>query len=109
MRLVKDVCVQLETLSAQLTHNIDVGDKICMLAFLRNHRATPHVTTNQSPLELFYGREVNIKKPTPFVKSKSIISLSKAKIMDKQRKRKMESYADRYKKSKIENRGQCLS
>ena len=32
-----------------------------MYHFLRNYRATPHATTNQSPAELFNGRAVNIK------------------------------------------------
>ena len=59
-----------------------------MYAFLRNYGATSYATTNQSPAELF-----NIKIPTSPVKSKSKISHSKAKIMDKNRKRKMRTNA----------------
>ena len=69
-----------------------------MNAFLRNYRATPHATTNQSLAEFFYGRAVNIKIPTSPVKSK--ISRSKAKIMDKKRKRKMKTYADKRRNAK---------
>ena len=71
-----------------------------MYAFLRNYRATPHATTNKSPAELFYGRAVNIKIPTSPVKTKSKISRSKAKIMDKKRKRKMKTYADKRRNAK---------
>ena len=71
-----------------------------MYAFLRSYRATPHAATNQSPAELFYGKAVNIKIPTSPVKSKSKISRSKAKIMDKKRKRKMKTYADKRRNAK---------
>ena len=62
-----------------------------MYDFLRNYRATPPATTNQSPAELFYGRAVNIKISTSPVKSKSKISHSKAKIMDKKKKTQNEN------------------
>ena len=32
-----------------------------MYAFLRNYRATPHATTNQSPAELFMGERLTSK------------------------------------------------
>ena len=34
-----------------------------MHKFLRNYRATPHVTTNRTPAELLFGRNLKIALP----------------------------------------------
>ena len=34
-----------------------------LYSFLRNYRATPHITTNKSPAELLFGRAIRTKVP----------------------------------------------
>ena len=59
--------------------------------FLRNYRATPHSTTNVSPSELMFGRNINTRLPHLTVKSKD----NNVRRTDKRRKQYMKTYADK--------------
>ncbi|MES9882797.1 MAG: RNase H-like domain-containing protein [Sedimenticola sp.] len=78
--------------------------RVEMDKFLLQYRATPHCTTNISPAELLYNRQIVTKVP----QYNATRVPRKLRIRDSQQKRKIKMYANRNKSSIIQkfNQGQ---
>ena len=63
-----------------------------LYSFLRNYRATPHITTGKSPAELLFGKNIKITLPEFKSEKKKDKELRKR---DKEKKSKMKMYADK--------------
>ena len=62
-----------------------------MYKFLRNYRATPHVTTGRAPAELLFGSNIHVRLPEIIVPTDD----DDLRISDHERKEKQKFYADR--------------
>ena len=62
-----------------------------MYKFLRNYRATPHVTTGRAPAELLFGSNIHVRLPEIIVPTDD----DDLRIRDRERKEKQKFYADR--------------
>ena len=67
-------------------------------AFLRNYRATPHVTTGLSPVEHLFGRTINNELPNLTNKTKND---NNVRVNDTKRKQKMKEYFDLKRNTKL--------
>ena len=70
-----------------------------MYSFLRNYRATPHVTTNATPAELLIGRALKTRVPKILPTSQN----KKVSNYDRKQKQKMKIYADNKRRAKHNN------
>ena len=59
--------------------------------FVRNYRATPHVTTDMSPAEILFGRKINTKRSDLTFKSPTHNTIRKK---DKDRKLKRKTHLE---------------
>ena len=62
-----------------------------MYKFLRNYRATPHVTTGRAPAELLFGANIHVRLPEIRVPTDD----DDLRIRDRERQEKQKFYADR--------------